>query len=117
VSSSAAEIALGENVTFLNRYNLGRMLLAVITAAGHTFFACFSFHPGFTSLPAQVAHLMVSSGVLGAQVKPKSEAKASTNDSNVFALPSCSHPAVISVYDSAGNVIETHQHKGEFKEP
>jgi len=27
-----------------------------------------------------------------------------------------SHDAVIRVYDEAGNVIETHQHKGEFKE-
>jgi len=25
--------------------------------------------------------------------------------------------AVIHVYDEAGNVIETHEHKGEFKEP
>jgi hypothetical protein len=28
-----------------------------------------------------------------------------------------SHGAVIRVYDEAGNVIETHEHKGEFKEP
>jgi hypothetical protein len=28
-----------------------------------------------------------------------------------------SHDAVIRVYDAAGNVIETHQHKGDFKEP
>jgi hypothetical protein len=28
-----------------------------------------------------------------------------------------SHRAVIRVYDSAGNVIETHEHAGEFKEP
>jgi hypothetical protein len=28
-----------------------------------------------------------------------------------------SHRAVIRVYDEAGNVIETHEHKGEFKEP
>ena len=28
-----------------------------------------------------------------------------------------SHRAVIRVYDDAGNVIETHEHKGEFKEP
>jgi len=28
-----------------------------------------------------------------------------------------SHDAVIRVYDDAGNVIETHQHKGEFVEP
>jgi hypothetical protein len=28
-----------------------------------------------------------------------------------------SHDAVIHVYDEAGNVIETHEHKGDFKEP
>ena len=28
-----------------------------------------------------------------------------------------SHDPVIRVYDEAGNVIETHEHKGEFKEP
>ena len=28
-----------------------------------------------------------------------------------------SHHAVIRVYDQAGNVIETHEHAGEFKEP
>ena len=28
-----------------------------------------------------------------------------------------SHPAVIRVYDDAGNVIETHEHKGDFKAP
>jgi hypothetical protein len=28
-----------------------------------------------------------------------------------------SHDAVIHVYDKAGNVIETHQLKGDFKEP
>jgi hypothetical protein len=28
-----------------------------------------------------------------------------------------SHDAVIRVYDVAGNVIETHEHAGEFKEP
>ena len=27
-----------------------------------------------------------------------------------------SHDAMIRVYDDAGNVIETHEHKGEFKE-
>ena len=27
-----------------------------------------------------------------------------------------SHDAAIRVYDEAGNVIETHAHKGEFKE-
>jgi hypothetical protein len=27
-----------------------------------------------------------------------------------------SHDAVIRVYDSAGNVIETHEHGGDFKE-
>ena len=28
-----------------------------------------------------------------------------------------SHDAVIRVYDDAGNVIDTHEHKGDFKEP
>ena len=28
-----------------------------------------------------------------------------------------SHDAVIRVYDEAGNVIETHEHAGNFKEP
>ena len=28
-----------------------------------------------------------------------------------------SHDAVIRVYDDAGNVIEAHEHAGEFKEP
>ena len=28
-----------------------------------------------------------------------------------------SHDAVIRVYDEVGNVIETHEHKGDFKEP
>jgi len=27
-----------------------------------------------------------------------------------------SYEAVIRVYDAAGNVIETHEHKGDFKE-
>ncbi len=26
-------------------------------------------------------------------------------------------PSVIRVYDAAGNVIETHEHAGDFKEP
>jgi hypothetical protein len=29
---------------------------------------------------------------------------------------SCSHDAVIRVYDEAGNVIDTHESAGEFKE-
>jgi hypothetical protein len=28
-----------------------------------------------------------------------------------------SHDAVIRVYDGAGNLIRTHEHKGHFKEP
>ena len=27
------------------------------------------------------------------------------------------HDAIIQIYDDAGNVIETHEHAGEFKEP
>ena len=39
--------------------------------------------------------------------------------SNAIAYPlhySRSHPVVIRVYDDAGNVIATHEHKGEVKE-
>jgi len=28
-----------------------------------------------------------------------------------------SHDAMIRVYDDAGNVIETHEHTGDFREP
>jgi hypothetical protein len=28
-----------------------------------------------------------------------------------------SHDAMIRLYDEAGNVIETHEHEGQFKEP
>jgi hypothetical protein len=34
-----------------------------------------------------------------------------------FKFCSLSHDTVIRVYDEAGNVIETHEQKGEFKEP
>jgi hypothetical protein len=32
-------------------------------------------------------------------------------------VSSRSHDAVIRVYDDAGNVIETHEHSGDFREP
>jgi hypothetical protein len=35
----------------------------------------------------------------------------------VLSLSKRFHDAVIRVYDAAGNVIETHEHAGEFKEP
>jgi len=38
-------------------------------------------------------------------------------NANGYAMhDSRSHNAVIRVYDEAGNVIETHQHAGDFKE-
>jgi len=36
---------------------------------------------------------------------------------NVGRVYSRSHDAVIRVYDVAGNVIQTHEHKGDFMEP
>jgi hypothetical protein len=40
-----------------------------------------------------------------------------TNNANDYAkFYSRSHHAVIRVYDSACNVIETHEHKGDFKD-
>jgi hypothetical protein len=37
-------------------------------------------------------------------------------DGNVGRVYSRSADAVIRVYDEGGNVIETHEHKGDFKE-
>jgi hypothetical protein len=45
------------------------------------------------------------------------EPKAISNAIGYAQHFSRSHDAVIRVYDVAGNVIETHQHKGEFREP
>jgi len=42
---------------------------------------------------------------------------AVTNAIGYAKFYSRSHDAVIRVYDEAGDMIETHQHKGDFKEP
>ena len=42
---------------------------------------------------------------------------AVTNATGYAMHDSRSADAVIQVYDEAGNVIQTHVHKGEFKEP
>jgi hypothetical protein len=44
------------------------------------------------------------------------EPDAITNAMGYAKFRSRSHDAVIRVYDEAGNVIETHEHTGEFKE-
>jgi hypothetical protein len=44
------------------------------------------------------------------------EANAISNAINYAKFFSRSHDALIRVYDEAGNVIETHEHKGDFKE-
>jgi hypothetical protein len=45
------------------------------------------------------------------------ESNAISNAIHYAKFFSRSHDAVIRVYDKAGNVIETHEHKGEFREP
>jgi hypothetical protein len=45
------------------------------------------------------------------------EPNAISNAVGYAKFRSRSHDAVIRVYDQAGNVIETHERKGEFKEP
>ncbi len=42
--------------------------------------------------------------------------KAVSNAIGYAGQYSRSHGAVICVYDDAGNVIETHEHKGDFRE-
>jgi hypothetical protein len=44
-----------------------------------------------------------------------SEPNAASDEIDYANFYSRSHDAVIRVYDDAGNVIETHEHKGEFK--
>ena len=44
------------------------------------------------------------------------EPNAASNAIGYAMHSSRSHDAVIRVYDNAGNVIETHEHKGDFKE-
>jgi hypothetical protein len=41
---------------------------------------------------------------------------AASNAVDYAKFYSRSHDAVIRVYDDVGNVIETHEHKGDFKE-
>jgi hypothetical protein len=44
------------------------------------------------------------------------EPNAVSNAINYAKFFSRSHNAVIRVYDEAGNVIETHEHKGDFRD-
>jgi hypothetical protein len=44
------------------------------------------------------------------------EANATSNAIGYAKFRSRSHDAVIRVYDEAGNLIDTHQHAGDFKE-
>jgi hypothetical protein len=45
------------------------------------------------------------------------EPNATSNAIGYAKHDSRSNDAVIRVYDEAGKVIETHEHKGDFKEP
>jgi len=45
------------------------------------------------------------------------EPNAVTNAVDYAKFYSRSHHALIRVYDATGNVIETHEHKGDFKGP
>ena len=45
------------------------------------------------------------------------EPNAASNAVGYAKFYSRSHAAVIRVFDEAGNVIETHEHTGDFKEP
>jgi hypothetical protein len=43
--------------------------------------------------------------------------KRASNAMGCAKFYSRSHDAVIRVYDAAGNVIKTHEHAGDFREP
>ena len=50
-------------------------------------------------------------------VIPQFASNSASNAIDYAKFCSRSHHAVIRVYDDSGNVIETHEHAGEFKEP
>jgi hypothetical protein len=52
----------------------------------------------------------------GPEAKRAAATKRPPMPSNYAQFYSRSHDAVIRVYDDAGNVIETHEHAGDFKE-
>ena len=59
-----------------------------------------------------------ASAIMALSLKTQAEANAGLTHAIGYAkFYSRSHDAVIRVYDEAGNVIETHEHAGEFKEP
>ena len=75
-----------------------------------------SRRPNGDSLATEVYHHLISDSLPFDQLwygGPNAAAKAI----DYAKFYSRSHAAVIRVYDDAGNVIETHEHKGEFKEP
>jgi hypothetical protein len=49
-------------------------------------------------------------------VVPRYEPNAINNVIGYAKFRSCSHDAVIRVYDDASNVIETHEHTGELEQ-
>jgi len=60
--------------------------------------------------------ILVSAKILSTQSAWFGEPNAITNAIGYAMHSSRSHDAVIRVYDDAGNVIGTHEQKGEFKE-
>ncbi len=50
-------------------------------------------------------------------INKRREPNSISNTIGYAKVYSRSHDALIRVYDKSGNVIETHEHAGEFKEP
>ena len=79
---------------------------------------CPQFH--FVARPnvgrGKLAHLDLISDALPFGRLWYGDANAVANAVRYATHCSRSHDAVIRVYDAAGNVIETHEHAGEFKE-
>ena len=65
----------------------------------------------------KLAHLDLISDALPFGRLWYGEANAASNAVDYAKFRSCSHRAVIRVYDASGNMIETHEHAGDFKEP
>jgi len=52
----------------------------------------------------------------GESTPPRVQRMNAANTKSAAKFYSRSHQAVTRVYDDAGNVIEAHEHKGDFKE-
>ena len=98
---------------FFSRLFFGSANLKIDSAEPPVCFHCVQITPSLRSTPAQRQTRLLISDALPFGGLWYTKQDDAIDYAEFF---SRSHDAVIGVYDEAGNVIETHEHKGEFKE-